>query len=41
MVQLRFQKRVAKEILKCGDKRVWMDPQQVEKISQVKTSKKI
>eukprot|EP01091_Cochliopodium_minus_P015915 TRINITY_DN5793_c0_g1_i1.p1 TRINITY_DN5793_c0_g1~~TRINITY_DN5793_c0_g1_i1.p1 ORF type:complete len:239 (-),score=87.17 TRINITY_DN5793_c0_g1_i1:81-797(-) len=37
MVQLAMQKRLAKEILQCGDKRVWLDPQQMEKISQIKT----
>jgi ribosomal protein L19E len=29
MVNLKSQKRLAAEVLKCGAKRVWMDPSEV------------
>jgi len=29
MVSLKSQKRLASEVLKCGSKRVWMDPSEV------------
>ena len=34
MVSLKSQKRLAAEVLKCGRKRVWMDPNEVEQIGQ-------
>ena len=34
MVSLKSQKRLASEVLKCGKKRVWMDPNEVEQIGQ-------
>ena len=34
MVSLKSQKRLAAEILKCGQKRVWIDPNEVEQIGQ-------
>ena len=34
MVSLSSQKRLAAEILKCGLKRVWIDPNEVEQIGQ-------
>ena len=34
MVNLRSQKRLASEVLKCGRKRIWMDPSEVEQIGQ-------
>lgn len=34
MVSLKSQKRLAAEVLKCGKKRVWMDPNEVEQIGQ-------
>ena len=34
MVSLKNQKRLAAEVLKCGRKRVWMDPNEVEQIGQ-------
>ncbi len=34
MVSLKSQKRLASEVLKCGRKRVWMDPNEVEQIGQ-------
>lgn len=29
MVNLKSQKRLASEVLKCGRKRIWMDPSEV------------
>ena len=34
MVSLRNQKRLAAAVLKCGRKRVWMDPNEAEQIGQ-------
>ncbi len=34
MVSLKSQKRLAAQILKCGAKRVWIDPNEVEQIGQ-------
>lgn len=34
MVSLKSQKRLAAEVLKCGRKRVWMDPNEVSQIGQ-------
>ena len=34
MVSLKSQKRLAAEVLKCGKKRVWMDPSEVQQIGQ-------
>ena len=34
MFNLRSQKRLASSILKCGLKRVWIDPNEVEQIGQ-------
>lgn len=34
MVSLKNQKRLAAQVLKCGKKRVWMDPNEVEQIGQ-------
>ena len=34
MVSLKSQKRLAAEVLKCGLKRVWIDPNEVEQIGQ-------
>lgn len=34
MVSLKSQKRLAAEVLRCGNKRVWMDPSEVEQIGQ-------
>ena len=34
MVSLKSQKRIAAEVLKCGHKRVWIDPSEVEQIGQ-------
>lgn len=34
MVSLKSQKRLAAEVLKCGKKRVWMDPNEVDRIGQ-------
>ncbi|MCL4124217.1 UNVERIFIED_CONTAM: hypothetical protein GTU68_003092 [Idotea baltica] len=34
MVNLKSQKRLASEVLKCGKKRVWIDPSEVEQVGQ-------
>jgi large subunit ribosomal protein L19e len=34
MVSLKTQKRLSATVLKCGKKRVWMDPSEVEQIGQ-------
>ena len=34
MVSLKSQKRLAAAVLKCGKKRIWMDPNEVEQIGQ-------
>ncbi|CAG9313339.1 unnamed protein product [Blepharisma stoltei] len=33
MVTLRLQKRLAASVLKCGKRRVWMDPNEIQEIS--------
>ena len=39
MVSLKVQKRLAASILKCGQKRVWLDPNEVNEISLDNSSK--
>ena len=34
MVSLKSQKRIASEVLKCGQKRIWIDPNELEQIGQ-------
>ncbi|KAG9392709.1 Ribosomal protein L19/L19e [Carpediemonas membranifera] len=34
MVQLKLQKRLAADILKCGQNRVWIDPTEINDVSQ-------
>ena len=34
MVSLKSQKRLAAAVLKCGKKRIWMDPNEVEQVGQ-------
>jgi large subunit ribosomal protein L19e len=34
MVSLKSQKRIASEVLKCGQKRVWIDPNEIEQVGQ-------
>ena len=34
MVSLKSQKRLASEVLKCGRKRIWIDPSEVEQVGQ-------
>ena len=34
MVSLKSQKRLASQVLKCGVKRVWIDPNETEQIGQ-------
>lgn len=40
MVCLRNQKRLAASILKCGRKRIWLDPNESNEISLANSSKK-
>lgn len=35
---LKFQKRMATAILKCGSRKVWLDPTKKVEISQARTS---
>lgn len=41
MTDLRNQRRMAAAILKCGENRVWMDPDRLEEISKAVTRKDI
>jgi large subunit ribosomal protein L19e len=38
MVSLRTQKRLASAVLKCGRRRVWIDPNEADQISQANSS---
>jgi len=40
-MDLRNQRRLAAELLKCGENRVWMDPEQLEEISKAVTRRDI
>jgi len=40
-MDLRNQRRLAAEVLKCGENRVWMDPEQLEEISKAVTRRDI
>lgn len=39
MVNLRVQKRLSAAVMKCGKKRVWMDPNEANEISHANSSK--
>ena len=39
MVSLKNQKRLASQVLKCGKKRVWIDPNEVDQIAAMFTDK--
>ena len=39
MVSLKLQKRLAAEVLKCGKRKVWLDPNEVNEISMANSSK--
>jgi len=41
MVSLRLQKRLAADILKCGKKKVWLDPNEVNEISMANSRQNI
>jgi len=41
MMDLRNQRRLAAELLKCGENRVWMDPEQLEEIEKAVTRRDI
>jgi len=38
-MDLRNQRRLAAEILKCGENRVWIDPEEVEEVEKAVTRK--
>ena len=38
MVGLKVQKRLASSVLKCGKKRVWLDPNEANEISLANSS---
>ena len=38
MVGLKVQKRLASNVLKCGKKRVWLDPNEANEISLANSS---
>ena len=40
-MKLRTQRRLAGELLKCGSERVWLDPEQLDKIAQAITREDI
>jgi len=39
MVSLKIQKRIASSVLKCGQKRLWLDPNESSEISMANSSK--
>lgn len=39
MVSLKLQKRLAASVLKCGLRKVWLDPNEVNEISMANSSK--
>jgi len=40
-MDLRTQRRLAAQLLKCGENRVWMDPEQIEEIDKAVTRRDI
>ena len=40
-MNLKLQRRLAAEILKCGEKRVWMDPDELETIAEAVTKEDV
>jgi len=40
-MDLRNQRRLAAEILKCGENRVWIDPEQIEEVEKAVTRKDV
>jgi len=41
MVDIAYQRRMAMELLKCGKSRVWIDPKQIDEVSEAVTKKDI
>merc|ERR1711933_44655 len=41
MVSLRLQKRLAASVLKCGERKIWMDPNEVNEISLANSRRNI
>jgi len=39
MVSMKLQKRIASSILKCGKRKVWLDPNELRKIRITSSSK--
>ncbi|MEM2509125.1 MAG: 50S ribosomal protein L19e, partial [Candidatus Thermoplasmatota archaeon] len=40
-MNLRYQRRIAADLLKCGENRVWMDPEKIEEIKKAVTRRDI
>jgi hypothetical protein len=38
MVSLKLQKRLAASVLKCGERKVWLDPNEINEISLANSS---
>ena len=41
MVDIAYQRRMASQLLKCGKARVWIDPKQIDEVSEAVTKKDI
>merc|ERR1712190_585523 len=41
MVSLKLQKRLAAEVLKCGKRKIWLDPNEVNEISMANSRQNI
>jgi large subunit ribosomal protein L19e len=41
MVSLRLQKRLASSVLKCGKRKIWLDPNEVNEISMANSRQNI
>ena len=41
MVSLKLQKRLAASVLKCGQRKIWLDPNEVNEISMANSSKSL
>ena len=41
MVSLKTQKRLAAAVLKCGKRRVWIDPNEADQVSQANSRTKM
>ena len=41
MVSLKLQKRLAASVLKCGQRKIWLDPNEVNEISMANSRKRL